>query len=319
MDYLKQVLGINVTCGGEVSKAFPNYISLRYKMEYAYLDEIKVIFVYPKAELDSIKTIKTHFEQIKNITNCAPVLILEHLSSRDKGYLIRERISFVVINKQIYLPFMAIYLTNKSEAEQLNKNLLLPSSQVLLLYFIYHRCKPLITSAAVKDLGFTPMSISRASRQLEELKIVSINKQGVQKIISSNKTPKELFEENKQYMFNPLKKTIYVSKNNLDSSFLLSGESALSHYSNLNSSRLDYYATDSISKYEKEASIKLIDSDEQYALELWRYNPHKLSGDNYVDRLSLVLSLQNNNDERIEQAIDEMLNDVWREIDDKRD
>lgn len=161
MDYLQEVLGITVSYGEELEGVFPNYISSRYKIGYVYLDDIKTVFVYPHQPLDDIKMIKKHFGLIKEKTACSPVLILDHLGSREKSYLIKERIPFVVVNKQIYLPFMAVYLREKGEGGGINKITLLPSSQLLLLYYIYHGCGALMTSVAVKDLGFTPMSISR--------------------------------------------------------------------------------------------------------------------------------------------------------------
>ena len=68
----------------------------------------------------------------------------------------------------------------------------------------------------------------------------------------------------------------------------------------------------------KSASVKLQNSDEQCAVELWRYDPRKLAGGDCVDRLSLALALREDRDERIEEAVEEMLTDVWREIAGKR-
>ena len=53
-------------------------------------------------------------------------------------------------------------------------------------------------------------------------------------------------------------------------------------------------------------------------MELWRYDPKMLASDGYVDRLSLALALSDDNDERVEEAVEEMLTQVWRDIDDKR-
>lgn len=48
---------------------------------------------------------------------------------------------------------------------------------------------------------------------------------------------------------------------------------------------------------------------------MWRYNPQKLSTRNTVDELSLALSLRKDVDERVEAAVEEMLNELWRKID----
>lgn len=57
----------------------------------------------------------------------------------------------------------------------------------------------------------------------------------------------------------------------------------------------------------------LQDSQVQVAVEMWRYNPRKLSTRNIVDELSLAL--REDADERVEEAVEEMLNELWRKID----
>ena len=59
-------------------------------------------------------------------------------------------------------------------------------------------------------------------------------------------------------------------------------------------------------------------SEERCAVELWRDDARQVSAGECVDRLSLALSLCGDRDERIEEAIEEMLEQVWRDIDGKR-
>ena len=49
----------------------------------------------------------------------------------------------------------------------------------------------------------------------------------------------------------------------------------------------------------------LQDSQVQVAVEMWRYNPRKLSTRNIVDELSLALALREDADERVEEAMEE--------------
>ena len=60
-------------------------------------------------------------------------------------------------------------------------------------------------------------------------------------------------------------------------------------------------------------------SQVQVSVEMWRYNPRKLSTRNTVDELSLALTLREDADERVEEAVEEMLNELWRKIDGYRD
>lgn len=60
------------------------------------------------------------------------MLVLNELSYRQKEYLLREKIPFIVDGKQIYLPFMSVYLQERCDAEKQPREDLLPSAQLLL-------------------------------------------------------------------------------------------------------------------------------------------------------------------------------------------
>lgn len=265
-----------------------------------------------------MSAIKKHIDRIQRTEEVPAVLILDHLTYRQKQYLLRDHISFIVDGKQIYLPFLAVYLQERSDGEKQVTEDILPSAQMLLLHYIYHGCGELLTSEASKKLNFTPTSISRASRQLEEMGLIQTEKRGVQKVVFSEKTPEELFSAAKSHFCNPVKRTIYVPKTEIKVKLLISGYSALAEYSMLNPPAAHCLAADSVAVWEHTASRTLLNPDQQYAVELWRYDPKRLSGEECVDRLSLALALREDHDERIEQAVDEMLMQVWRDIDGKR-
>ncbi len=135
------------------------------------------------------------------------ILVLEQITARQKEYLLREKIAFIVDGKQIYLPFMAAYLQERCDAEKSDREEILPSAQMLLLYYIYEGAKELSTSQAAKDLDLTPTSISRASKQLEGMGFLRSRKIGVQKILLFGKnSAKELFYKAEKVLLNPVKK-----------------------------------------------------------------------------------------------------------------
>ena len=319
MEYLKSVLGIRVVYGDGEITGIPNYIHSRYRLQEVSLDGIKAVFVYPKTELEAVDVIKKHLKRIQSVIEASAILVLDHLTYRQKEYLLRDHIPFIVDGRQIYLPFMAVYLQQRADAEKPEITEILPSAQLLFLYYVYHGCGELLTSDAAEALSFTATSISRASRQLEDLGLVQTEKRGVQKVVYSEKRPRELFEAAKSYLVNPVKRTIYVPKAEVREKPFMSGYSALSEYAMLNPPAIECYAVKSITAWGKNASCKLQNSEDQCAVELWRYDPGKLSSGESVDRLSLALALREDTDERIEEAVEEMLADVWGEIDDKRD
>ena len=319
MEYLMRVLGIKtVYHENEEKQSLPNYILTRYNIKTVTLDGTKAVFVYPVDELDSVNAVKKHLDRIRTGLGATPVLILERLTFRQKEYLLRDRIPFIVDGKQVYLPFMAVYLQERCDGEKRNDEALLPSAQLLLLYYIYQGCGEILTSDAARALAFTATSISRASKQLDETGLVKAEKRGIQKVLYSDQKPKELFEEAMRFLMNPVKRTVYVPKKEAGNGLLISGYSALSEYSMLNPPSVVCFATDSVSKWDKVMSGTLQNANDQCAVELWRYDPKKLTGGTCVDRLSLALALQNDKDERTEEAIEEMLAQVWRDINGKR-
>lgn len=315
MEYLNKVLGVKVIYKDVEFKHLPNFIATRYRLQLVSMNEQKIIFLYPKTELEQIEVLKKHIARIQKNENLPVVLVLKELSFRQREYLIREKIPFVADGKQIYLPFMAVYLQERCSAEKIPREEILPSAQMLLLHFVYGGAQELSTSQAAKDLELTPTSISRASRQLEEMGLLHIRKVGVQRIMRSEESPKTLFQKAGDKLLNPIKRTVYIPKKYVGTDLLESGYSALAEYSMLNEPNVRSYAAERISQWKDFTTNSLQNSKVQVAVEMWRYNPRKLSTRNTVDELSLALTLREDADERVEEAVEEMLNKLWRRID----
>ena len=315
MEYLNKVLGIEVVYMNGKFEHLPNFIVTRYRLQRVSMNGQGVIFLYPKTELEQVEVLKKQIARIQKNENLPVVLVLNELSFRQKEYLIREKIPFIVEGRQIYLPFMALYLQERCNAEKKPREEILPSAQMLLLHFIYGGAQELSTSQAAKDLELTPTSISRASRQLEEMGLLHIRKVGVQRIMQSEDSPKTLFQKAGVKLLNPIKRTVYIPEELVGAELLESGYSALAEYSMLNAPNVRCYAAERISQWKDVMTISLQNSQVQVAVEMWRYNPRKLSMRNAVDELSLALALREDADERVEEAVEEMLNELWRKID----
>ena len=315
MEYLNKVLGIEVVYMNGKFEHLPNFIVTRYRLQRVSMNGQGVIFLYPKTELEQVEVLKKQIARIQKNENLQVVLVLNELSFRQKEYLIREKIPFIVEGRQIYLPFMALYLQERCNAEKKPREEILPSAQMLLLHFIYGGAQELSTSQAAKDLELTPTSISRASRQLEEMGLLHIRKAGVQRILYSEDSPKMLFQKTGDTLLNPVKRTVYIPKELVGTDLLESGYSALAEYSMLNAPNVRCYAAERISQWKDVMTNSLQNSQVQVAVEMWRYNPRKLSMRNAVDELSLALALREDADERVEEAVEEMLNELWRKID----
>jgi DNA-binding MarR family transcriptional regulator len=190
---------------------------------------------------------------------------------------------------------------------------LIPSAQMLLFYYIYKNQREIYANEAVAALGVSAMTITRAVRQLEQAGIIRTYKNGVTKIMTSEYVGKELFERAKEYLFCPIKRKRYIRKEVVDESLLISGDQALSMYSMLNPPRVRCYATGANEKWKEKLEDTLIDDDQQVELQIWRYDPQILARNSTVDVLSLAMCYVDDPDERVEEAVEEMLEQYWRD------
>jgi len=313
LDYIEKTLGEPVVRQEwQGINSIPYYLLYAYNFEQATIGKQSCLIITPKGELDTISAIKKNIKRIQKEWNYPIMLEMNTLSRQRKQTLIREKIPFVVREKQLYLPFMGIVLQEKDDTiKNINVEKLSPSSQVLLFLFIYEKNKPLNLRAAQQELDFKPMRVTRAAAQLVEAGLLEIHTNGTRKVLISKLTSKELFESAKPYLLNPVRRKIYINKKDLQTGYFLAGESALAKKTMMNEPRVEVHG---IAKVPNEIEMmQLVDIDTQCELELWRYDPTKLSNDNCADVLSLSLTLEKIKDERVEISIEDMLEKVWKD------
>ena len=92
----------------------------------------------------------------------------------------------------------------------------------------------------------------------------------------------------------------------MTSDMVLAGETALAEKNMLNQGRVLTYAISEKVFDKKKLRMELIEPDCQIRLEIWAYDPKQFTNDNVADNLSVILSLMESEDERIEQAVSEL-------------
>lgn len=310
MDYIENTLGLKVHYQPwNHTDELPYYLLDRYDFQQATLDSVKTLFIYPKTELDQLASVKKQIAKIKKFEPLPVVIILKNISRNRLQYMLSAHIPFIVPEKQIYLPFMGIALQNKFDVESVRIEQLQPSAQVLFFYYLYQKKQQIYMSDAGKNLGFSAMTVTRAIRQLEQTTFFTTEKEGVQKKLIGKYTARELYDKMQPYLTSPVRKIIYVDKQIPLSQMRIAGMSALSQMSMINPSDILCYAVNSKKRLLSGTDI-LMDASAQVKVELWKYDPDILSKKDTVDPLSLALSLKDEPDERIEEAVDILLNKI---------
>lgn len=288
----------------------PLYIAESYDFQAAIVDAQRCVMLTLKDELATIPALRKHIKRIQEVDNVPVVFVLPTISSYRRKSMIENKIPFVT-DKQVYLPFMGTLLAKQNEPEKEVHKFMFSTQQLVLLYF-YSGKQRLYMAEATGKLPFTAMTLSRAVKQLEAVELFTVTKDGVNKVIEAKYDKALLFEKIKRYCSSPVRTIGYLEKENLTDDMVLAGEAALSEMTMLNPDRVPTYAIYH-KLFDKEKLIKeLADPNKQIRLEVWEYDPKQFTNGNVADSLSVVLSLTGSEDERIEEAIEEMLEKEFR-------
>ena len=312
MDYIAQTLDLKVTyIPWDGANNVPYLITDRYEIQKVAIGTATAWMLKLKVEFPSVNTIQKHIARIQRAEQYPAFLVLDSISKYRRDALIKAHIPFVVPGKQLYLPFLGVALNERCDSEAENTEKLLPSAQAIFFYYLYSKQDRIYINDAVKDLQYSAMSVSRAAKQLVQTGLFEECKEGVQKLIIARYDRKEMFERMQPLMIDPVKRRIYIALEDIPPQCCLAGYSAMARYTMLNAPALTCYAADVGAKLKGAAG--LTDADHQAEVEIWKYDPTVLCKGNCVDPLSLIVSLQENPDERTEEAIEELLEKFWEE------
>ncbi|MNP98402.1 hypothetical protein D3C85_110190 [compost metagenome] len=327
INYINETLGTNAIVNRtqkENLSNLPMYISQAYSLYNSELFNQKLVLVEMKNEEDlSIFQVDKHLQLLKNTFGKIIILVLENLQSYNRKRLIEKKINFIVPGKQLFLPELLINLkeSNALPKTKQKEEKLMPSAQFLFIYHMIHRhgnwrLENNSFKEIAQKLDYTPMAITNAIDDLKQLKFVEVFGEK-EKHIKFRFERKELWHkaEQQKLLTNPVIKTVYVDVLPSDVPMLKANASALPEYSSMNPSKQQYYAIDKNKFYELQKNNELVNVNERegnYAIEVWKYNPKTLvenmhNEDTVVDPLSLYLSLKDNHDERVEMALEQII------------
>lgn len=255
--------------------------------------------------------IRKHWKQIQKQWDAPIIFIQSAISSYNRKRLIEQHIPFIVPGNQMYLPHIGIDLREyfrKIHSKQ--NNAFSPSTQAVVIYSLLCTTHEKLTpSVLAEKLGYTPMTITRAFHELQAAEIGKFYQKGREGYWTFP-DKQALWEQAKGFLRSPVKKRIWL---NTDLFKISAGLSALSHFSQLAPPSIPVFAIGAKqwNYYKKSGVEELPTSDEaSLALEIWSYNPELFAKNGFVDIFSLYLSLEVEGDERVESALEEMMEKI---------
>lgn len=312
--YLKDALNVAVQIeAADLSAQLPYFYNEYYQLFRLKMQQEEYLLCMANKPLYASQ-IRKQLADLKERSGKKIIFLSNTMNAGFRRALVQNDIPFIVPFNQLHLPQIGTSFQEHFPQMEPVGTLLRPAAQVLLLRtLLYRDYLPVTATEYAKKLDYTPMSIARAFNELKEHGLVVREKQGVEKPFIWKFKAKELWERAQNLLQNPVRQRVWLpGKAALP--YPLAGISALARYSQLNDDDYSTYATIS-SILQKDFPRKDIYKgarpvEEVSKVEVWNYHPQLITGQNVVDPLSLYLSLKDEPDERIQIALENMLETI---------
>ena len=308
--YLNWLLDDAVTikqAGTDIISSLPQGVISCFNLYKLRILEKEVLLAVPiDEEIVSPLQIRKQQELIERTTGIVTVFAFCYLASYNVQRMVAQRVNFILPGKQMFIPSLLLDMRPLRGGTRKSKDSVPAMAQCIVLYHL--QIAPLngMTALSIANiLGGSYPNIIRAIRWLADKGFVLF--EGLKtKTIWFILAGRELWNAIEPMLVNPVERVVYT-----DAPFeggFVSGINALSEYSMINSDKesifaigKDYY------RLEQKRTNKEFGSTR---LEVWKYKPSLLTKNSIVDKLSLYLSLRENEDERIQIELENMINEM---------
>lgn len=287
-DYIRSFLNDTISIKvitEEIKKRLPIVITSTYDCFSTAIMGVDVNLYYPKDE-KSITPAKVqhHLEMAANKTNIPSIVVLADIPSYNIKRLIEQRVNFIIVDKQMFVPSLLLDLRKMPSKNKDIKEEIPALAQCIILYELQNG----IMSYPVADIpqlfGTSYSTSNRAIRWLQSKGFfipIRTNK-NIQFCVAG----KELWDMALPYFTSPVERTIQVDElpNNV-----------------LKSKKED----DVVYVASKEEVKRLVEkTNGKYKVEIWKYSPYVLSKDKiHADLFSSYLSVKDtDNNDLIDQV-----------------
>lgn len=316
-DSLRGTLGIGTSLrpwAGAVK--VPAFLRGRYALLAGEVLSRAMVFVLDSADDEPTPgTLRKHLDSVQRIADQGVVYVRGTMSAYSRRRLIGEGVAFVVPGRQVYLPGMGIDLRERFERPKPSRERFRPATQAVLLWALLRREEGLSGGRAVaRTLGFSPMTLSRAMDEIEAAGLAKRVEAGRERALRWTGTCREIWERAQERLADPVQARHLVRHAQAALPGPRAGISALSACTMLGEPDTPVCAMHGSgwTAYRDEHAAEAAPFRELGVIEVevWSYDPGLLGTVDRVDPLSLYLSLRNDPDERVEKAVEEILEEV---------
>jgi hypothetical protein len=314
--YVQQLTGLTAKAVPWAGSALPAFLQQRYTphpVQVAGRTWLAVQLDQP--EPPAPLQLRMQLDQLAERMHPPPAgvcLVAEHLPPYVRSRLIELRQPFVIPGRQLFWPALGSVETVQRPQRLRPRPVqqLSPVAQQLLIAMLLRRLPPpIIISEAAAALGCTAASISQAVKALEGSGLVRSQAQGRERSFELLGDPRETWLLAQPLLRNPMRTQVRVREAELtDGPSVTAGEYALADRTELaHPAERSYAVTSRTWAKQRTGAVIPTPDTGTCLLELWRYSPTLTAERGAVDPLSLYLSLRERKDERVQVALEQMM------------
>jgi hypothetical protein len=312
--YLRETLGTEVLPlpWPQASRLAP-FLAERYRFFQAIILNHPVLFMMDVSlSEESPANISKHIAQVHAKSDWPVIYVRDRVTAYNRKRLIEQRVPFVVPGNQMYLPELGIDLREHFRKQVVTQPQFRPATQALFIHaMLRDREAPLAAIELAPEFGYSSMTLSRAFDELEAAELGESRPAGRERILHLAAPRRELWKLAQPFLKDPVKARYFIQSTSIEGLGPSAGLSALARYSMLDDSKNPVVAMsrEHWTSLRQQGAVTVIPMREPSAveIEMWSYKPSSYRQPGVVDPLSLYLSLRQPTDERVEQALDHMM------------
>jgi hypothetical protein len=297
-------------------KALPAFLREMYAFLTARILGAPCLFLIDRdAQPNTPAAIRKHLFEVGKRWEGDVVYVAAGMDSARRKQLIGQRVPFVVPGNQVYLPMLGIDLREHFRSVRGAAESLSPATQAAFLHVLHtHERGPFSPREMAAERGYTSMTLSRAFDELESAGIGRHFVMGRRRLMELAGPRRDQWERAMPLLRNPVVRRVQAPVPRDVANAVAAGLTALAFYTNLAEPRIPVIALagtewQSIRNQAVHSHVGGADSPAT-EVEVWSYPPKASADGPVVDRLSLYLSLRGTADERVEVALNQLLEDM---------
>ena len=209
LHYLQEVLGIDASRVKPWARANELPYFLRDVFQFSELELLghPVVLAIGRGEAkQSLSDVRTWLDKVKALAGQPAVYVTDALASYERRRLIEQNVPFIVPGNQLYLPDLGLdlreYFRQRTPATEAA---LSPSAQAMLITALLRQpwqpdWQPSRVAAA---LGYTPMTLSRAVKELTAAGLAAVHTVGRSRWLRMDLPPEQVWERAKPALRTP--------------------------------------------------------------------------------------------------------------------